>query len=155
MYMHPSTATCTPLGVSEALTNSGVNTSSTDVFVNTSSTGVSIAYSSAVSTPLKFPQQFAVDVYCQGCGLLLAYPMSVSPASTNIAPGSTQTITAVTGDSSYTGSIEFWVGGVLQSTVTASSGMASCNITSSAAGTVLVYAWASGYGWAEAEVTFT
>jgi hypothetical protein len=98
-------------------------------------------------------QQMAVDLYMAGVGQQPSYSMTVTAPAT-AAVGSTVTVTADTGDATYTGTVEFYVGGALQATVTASAGQASCGITSSSSGTVTVYAWASPYGYNSAQINF-
>jgi hypothetical protein len=108
---------------------------------------------SYVPQPLAFQQQQAVDEYLSACGYVPAYPMTVTAPAT-AAVGSTVTVTADTGDATYTGTVDFYVGGALQASPSASAGQASCSITSPSSGTVTVYAWVPQYGYASATVTF-
>jgi len=102
---------------------------------------------------LPFSQQLGLDEAMEGCGFLVSYPMTVTAPAT-AAVGSTVTVTANTGDATYTGPVEFYVGGALQATATASAGQASCSITSSSGGTVTVYAWVPQYGYDSTQVSF-
>lgn len=115
--------------------------------------GLSVTLPAGSPIPTLLQQQ-AQDSYLSSCGWAPDYPMTTTASTNPAAVGSTATITADTGDAAFTGSVEFYVGGALQSTATASGGKATCSVTSPSAGTVTVYAWSPTYGYASVSVTF-
>jgi len=141
-------------GIAAALASAGLSVAGRDVgWLTPLGKPASVQYASSVPQPLTFPQQQAVDAYLATCGYTATYPMTTTAPAT-AAVGSTVTVTADTGDATYTGPVDFYVGGVLQASPNAVNGVASCSVTSGSSGSVTVYGWVAAYGYDSATVTF-